>query len=220
VAVASPVGVDSSSAVTISILRPSITPAALIASNAALAPIALLKKVDDAFPVTDVMKPILMVSFATPGALAVFPEVPSEPDVGGVPPELDVGAAPPDAVVGVELFELLPHPAASSAIAATTTLTTLRLSLTTFSLGTRPSPVDVPETCAHIMPYELEARQASRSVFRANSACYGAGGQACSVCRRSAERVKRRDISLPVQRAPVFVPPRTVRAETCAPRQS
>src|SRR5215475_3497800 len=107
-----PVGLDWSSAVTTSIVRPLTPPAAFTASKYALAPSAASKNVDEALPVTEVTNPILTDVGVTPGALAVLPDAPPV-----------VGEGLPDAVVGVdELFELDEHPAASNAakVAVTT----------------------------------------------------------------------------------------------------
>src|SRR5690242_167734 len=100
------------------ILRPLIPPAALTALKYALAPLAASANVDDALPVTEVMKPTLTVSVLTPGALALLPDVP--PEVPPVLPATPVVAEPPLAAVVAddEVFELLLHPAAASAASA------------------------------------------------------------------------------------------------------
>jgi hypothetical protein len=56
----------------------------LTASKYAFAPIAAVENVDEATPVTDVTKPILIAVGVTPGALALLP--PLAP-VGWPPPE-------------------------------------------------------------------------------------------------------------------------------------
>jgi hypothetical protein len=69
---------------------------------------ALVWKVDDALPVMDVMKPILMVFTVTPGALAVLPA-----------PALEVLDDWPAAEVGVvaAFLDELPHAVATNATA-------------------------------------------------------------------------------------------------------
>ena len=69
-------------------------------------------KVELALPVTEVMRPIVMVVALTPGALAVLVALP-EPVVA-VPPAAVVAVLA--AVVGDELVDELPQAAASKAI--------------------------------------------------------------------------------------------------------
>jgi hypothetical protein len=78
-----------------------------MASNAALAPVSASEKVEEAFPVAEVMNPTLTVVGVTPGALAVLAAFP--------PAEV---VDPPALVVLEVLLELLPHPVATSASTA------------------------------------------------------------------------------------------------------
>src|SRR6516165_9717193 len=107
-AVRSPVTEDWSSAVIMVTLRPLMPPAALRAAKRACAPLAPSAKVDEALPVSEVMYPMVMLSFATPGALALLPDE-------------DPVADPVNPPVEDELFEELLQAAATTARLATRT---------------------------------------------------------------------------------------------------
>jgi hypothetical protein len=116
----SPAGEEVSSASTNVILRPLIPPVAFTASKRAVAPKPLSAKVEEALPVSEVMRPIFTDVGVTPGALAVLVDAPAVVPPVVAPVEPAVVADEAAVVGGAELlFELEQAVATPTAIAPT-----------------------------------------------------------------------------------------------------